>query len=229
MGSKNNTHFSYSPHLIAEDPILVQPNKALSHGKDMGTLRLECERNFEKFLDECINKVDEHHPAGSSINASITCMHLSRVENPLRKSNNDKGKQQLVNHARALSIIDEDTINKYVNDRFYIVDLIHRDRNESYIKKWGIMNDYEIGLTQTLMPLHLIVKLDQYLNQNQRFKKDKSGQQIIRNIIPPEENVDIWITGWTAEINIREFAYQLAIALYHKLDGDNYHQCHRNH
>ena len=116
-----------------------------------------------------------------------------------------------------------------MNDRFYIVDLIHRDRNESYIKKWGIMHDYEIGLMQTLMPLRLIVKLDHYLNQNQRFKKDKSGQQIIRNIIPPEENVDIWNMGWTAEVNIREFAYQLANALYHKLDGDNYHQCHRNH
>ena len=120
-------------------------------------------------------------------------------------------------------------INEYVNDRFYIIDLIHRDRNESYIKIWGIMNDYEIGLMQTLMPLCLIVKLDHYLNQNQRFKKDKSGQQIIRNIIPPEENVDIWNTGWTAEINVREFAYQLANALYRKLDGDNYHQCHRNH
>ena len=131
------------------------------------------------------------------------------MENPLRKSNNDKGKQQLVNQARALSIIGEDTINKYVNDRFYIVDLIHQDRNESYIKKWGIMNDYEIGLMQTLMPLHLIVKLNHYLNQNQRFKKDKSGQQIIRNIIPPEENVDIWNTGWTAEVNVREFAYQI--------------------
>ena len=56
MGSKNNTHFFYSPQLIAKDPILVQPNKALSHGKDMGTLKLECKRNFEKFLDECINK-----------------------------------------------------------------------------------------------------------------------------------------------------------------------------
>ena len=91
------------------------------------------------------------------------------------------------------------------------------------------MNDYEIGLTQMLMPLRLIVKLDHYLNQNQRFKKDKSGQKLIRNIIPPEENVDIWNTGWTAEINAREFAYQLANALYCKLDGDNYHQRHRNH
>ena len=59
------------------------------------------------------------------------------MENPLGKSNNDKGKQQLVNHAKALSIIGEHTIDKYVNDRFYIVDLIHRDRNESYIKKNG--------------------------------------------------------------------------------------------
>ena len=46
------------------------------------------------------------------------------------------------------------------------------------------MNDYEIGLMQTLMPLCLIVKLNHDLNQNQRFKKDKSGQQIIRGIIP---------------------------------------------
>ena len=35
--------------------------------------------------------------------------------------------------------------------------------------------------------------------------------------------------GWTAEVNVREFAYQLANALYCKLDGDNYHQRHRNH
>ena len=90
------------------------------------------------------------------------------------------------------------------------------------------MNDYEIGLTQMLMPLCLMVKLDHYLNHNQRFKKDKSGQQIIRNIIPPEENVNIWNTGWTAEVNIKKFAYQLANALYRKLDGDNYHECHRN-
>ena len=34
------------------------------------------------------------------------------------------------------------------------------------------MNDHEIGLMQTLMPLRLIVKLDHYLNQNQRFKED---------------------------------------------------------
>ena len=83
MGSKNNTHFFYSSQLIPEDRQLpsilvhIQPNKALSHGKDIETLTLEHKRKFEKFLDGCINKVDEHHPAGSSIKASITCMHLS--------------------------------------------------------------------------------------------------------------------------------------------------------
>ena len=92
------------------------------------------------------------------------------------------------------------------------------------------MNDYEIGLMQILMPLCLIVKLIHYLNQNQRFKKDKSGQQIIRGIIPPEENVKIWNTmGWTAEVNINEFEYKLANAPYLKLDGDNYHQRRINH
>ena len=101
----------------------------------METLRLKYKRNLEEFLDGCIDKVDKHHPASSSINASMTHMHLSRVKNPLKTSNNDKGKQQLVNHAKALSMIGEDAIHKYVNDRFYIVDLIGgQGRSESYVK-----------------------------------------------------------------------------------------------
>ena len=146
--SKNNTHFFYSLKLtpIVEDiqlpsilvhtlsTITTQPKKALGR-KDMERLRLECKRNLEKFLDGCIDELDKHHSARSSINASMTCMHLSHLENPLKKSNNDKGKQQLVNHAKALSMIGEDTIDKYVNDRLYIIDLIGgRDRNKSYIK-----------------------------------------------------------------------------------------------
>ena len=89
-------------------------------------------------MDGCIDKVDKHHSASSSIDVSVTRMHLLQAENPL--SNNDKGKQQPVNHTIALSIIGEGTKDKYVNNRFYIIDLIGEDligedRNgESHIK-----------------------------------------------------------------------------------------------
>ena len=70
-------------------------------GKDISTLRNECRNNLVQFLDGQISKRDTHKPASHCINVSTIRMYLSRVENPLKKVSNYKGKQQLFNHAKS--------------------------------------------------------------------------------------------------------------------------------
>ena len=61
------------------------------NGKSMDSLRNESIANLKSFLDEQIKKKDHYRPARSRMSVSQMRMHLSRIENPLKKFNNDKG------------------------------------------------------------------------------------------------------------------------------------------
>ena len=74
-------------------------------GKSMNSLRNELIANLKSFLDEQIKKKDRYRPARSGMSGSQMRMQLSRIENPLKKFNNDKGPTQLMNHAKSLNFL----------------------------------------------------------------------------------------------------------------------------
>ena len=51
-------------------------------------------------------------------------MHVSRINDPLKKFNNDKGDVQLKNHANSLPILSQDWVNDFVSDQYYMIDLV---------------------------------------------------------------------------------------------------------
>ena len=51
-------------------------------------------------------------------------MHLSRINDLLKKLNDDKGDVQLKNHANSLRILGQDWMNNFVSDQYYMIDLV---------------------------------------------------------------------------------------------------------
>ena len=70
----------------------------------------------------------------------------------------------------------------------------------------------------------MIVKFNQYLVDNQRFKKDKIGRQIGNSIMPDEDDVDTWLKGWFISMNVKELSYQLCMMLFRTRSGENFSQ-----
>ena len=101
MNSGESHHFFYktTPHRHNNN------NNNNNGGKDMITLRQEALTNLESFLDKRLSKRDRHWPAHSGISASQIRMHLSRIRDPTKKFNNDKGEVQLRNHANTLTTL----------------------------------------------------------------------------------------------------------------------------
>ena len=87
-------------------------------------------------------------------------MHLSRINDPLKKFNNDKGEIQLRNHARSLSILGRKWVNEFiVKDQYYMIDLTN-GKGESFIKRWCKCDFHQKVSRST------IVKLNKYLVDN---------------------------------------------------------------
>ena len=157
----NDKYFFYS---------ITQQN--MESGKSMNTLRTESLTALSNMLDDCKHKRDDFRPASENIRMSKLRMCLSRFENPLKRTNNEKGKVKLLNHSKILLGLG----GKWITSKVYTVDLMDIKSKVSYIDR---SRDYK-SFTR---PVHKIrtkatlYKLQNYFTSNQRFLVDKKNTQ----------------------------------------------------
>ena len=161
----NDKYFFYS---------LTQQN--MESGKSMNTLRTESLTALSNMLDDCKHKRDDFRPASENIRMSKLRMCLSRFENPLKRTNNEKGEVKLLNHSKILLGVGGKWITSKVYTELYTVDLMDIKSKVSYIDR---SRDYK-SFTR---PVHKIrtkstlYKLQNYFASNQRFLVDKKNTQ----------------------------------------------------
>ena len=147
----------------------------------------------------------------------------------MKKFNNDEGKAQLRNHAKMLTTLGKCWIDNLLKEQYFIVDLLNNDMNESsFIDRWHSSNDIPSSNYHKILSRSTIVKLNRYLVDNQRFKKDKSSRQINMTIMPMENESDTWSEGWFVNVNVRELLHQLCSISFRVNNGSNFGQHHRN-
>ena len=76
-------------------------------GKDISVYREEAIRTLTDFMDNQLVKFEKDRPTSHHLRANELRKHLSRVDQPLKKVNNDKGEVRNQNHANALIILRE--------------------------------------------------------------------------------------------------------------------------
>ena len=154
-------------------------------------------------------------------------MHLSRIQDPMKKFNNDKGKVQLRNHAKTLMTLGKCWIDNLLREQYFVVDLMNANES-SFIDRWHITNNIQSNNYHKILSRSTIVKINQYLIENQRFKKDTAGRPINVTIMLMENESDSWSKGWLLNVNIREFIHQLCSISFRVNSGLNFSQHHRN-
>ena len=162
-----------------------------------------------------------------SISASQIRMHLSRIDYPLKKFNNDKGEVQLCNHPKSLNILGEKWIDKFIKDQYYVIDLMNA-KGDSFVKRWYNSSDLKACDFHQIISRSTIVKLNKYLIDNQRFKIDKCTRQINGQITPTEQCSEAWLEGWFTKVNVRELHHQLCSISFRTHSGSSYSQQHQN-
>ena len=103
----------------------------------MECLQREVIENLNSFLTSQFSKRDGYRHAHGTISGSQIRMHLSRINDPLKKFNNDKGEVQLCNHARSLSILSRKWVNELIiKDQYYMIDLTNGKGESFTFDKW---------------------------------------------------------------------------------------------
>ena len=183
-------------------------------------------------MDNQLVKFEKDRPTSHRLRANELRKHLSRIDQPLKKVNNDKGEVRKQNHANALIILRErGFVQKCLGDyeRLYDMDIVEvRDaQSSSHILK---CIDYARCPmpSQLTVPLGTLQKLDTYFKSNQRFKKDKLRRVIEVNILPLDDDDEAWERGWHVRVNAREFCQQLLSIQYRVRSGDRSNQRQRN-
>ena len=69
-------------------------------GKDIRVYREEALRTLTDFMDSQLTKFDKDRRTSHHLRANEFRMHLSRIDQPLKKVNNDKGEVRNQNHAQ---------------------------------------------------------------------------------------------------------------------------------
>ena len=213
----NDKYFFYS---------LTQQNME-SVGKSMNTLRTESLTALSNMLDDCKCKRDDFRPASENIQTSKLRMCLSRFENPLKRTNNEKGQVKLLNHSKILHGLGGKWITSKVYTELYTVDLMDIKSKVSYIDR---NRDYKLFTR----PVHKILtkstlyKLQKYFISNQRFSVDKKKHPIKLAVIPPETTMMDLPDQWTVNANVKELLHQLSSILYRCRDGANFSKRNRN-
>ena len=110
-------------------------------GKGMNTLRTESLTVLSNMLDDCKCKRDDFRPTSENIQMSKLRMCLSRFENPLKRTNNEKGKVKLLNHSKILLGLGGKWITSKVYTELYTVDLMDIKSKVSYIDR---SRDYKL-------------------------------------------------------------------------------------
>ena len=215
----NDKYFFYS---------LTQQNMmGESVGKSMNTLHTESLTALPNMLDDCKHKRDNFRPASENVRTSKLHMCLSRFENPLKKTNNEKGEVKLLNHSKILLGLGEKWITSKVSTELYTVDLMDIESKVSYIDR---SRDYKLFTR----PVHKILtkstlyKLQNYFTSNQRFLVDKEKHPIKLVVIPPETTMMDLPNQWTVNANVKELLHQLSSILYRCRDGANFSKRNRN-
>ena len=71
----------------------------VGRGNDITTLKHSALNTLTETMDSFKEKCDIYRPSNDTIRANRVHMCLSRIDKPLKKSNNDKGELKLMNHA----------------------------------------------------------------------------------------------------------------------------------
>ena len=108
---------------------------AAAGGKDIKTLKNNALKDLTNTIESFMDKKDSFRLANDMVRANKLRMCMSRINKPLKKSNNEKGDLKLVNHARELCQLGELWISNYVPDQLYMVDLLDLKSNSSYIQR----------------------------------------------------------------------------------------------
>ena len=183
-------------------------------------------------MDNQLVKFEKDRLTSHRLHANELRKHLSRVDQPLKKVNNNKGEVRKQNHANALMILRErGFVQKYLGDyeQLYDVDIVkvRDDPSSSHVLK---CIDYARCPmpSQLMVPLGTLQKLDTYFKSNQRFKKDKLHRVIEVDILPLDDDDEAWEQGWHIRVNAREFCQQLLSIQYRVCSGDRFDQRHKD-
>ena len=213
----NDKYFFYS--------LTTQQN--MESGKSMNTLHTESLMALSNMLDDCKRKRDNFKPASENVRTSRLCMCLSRFENPLKKTNNEKGEVKLLNHSKILLGLGGKWIMSKVYTELYTVDLMDIKSKVSYIDR---SRDYRLFTR----PVHKILtkstlyKLQNYFASNQRLLVDKKKHPIKLVVMPPETTMMDLPDQWTVDANVKDLLHQLSSILYRCRNGANFSKRNRN-
>ena len=145
-------------------------------GKDIKTLKNNALKDLTDTIESFMDKKDSFRPANNTVHANKLRMCMSRIDKPLKKSNNKKGDLKLVNHARVLCQLGESWISNYVPDQLYTVDLLDLKSNSSYIQR---SRDYQLfpRHTYNILTRSTLYKLQNFFESNRRFTVDKKREK----------------------------------------------------
>ena len=101
----------------------------------MSALKTNALCELAEAMDFFKERCDIHRPGSDTIRANRILKYMSRIDKPLKKSNNDKGEVKLLNHARVLNHLGDSWISKYVMDGLFVVDLLDIKNCSSHIEK----------------------------------------------------------------------------------------------
>ena len=197
-------------------------------GKDISVYREEAIHTLTDFMDSQLTKFEKDRPTSHHLRANELRKHLSRIDQPLKKVNNDKGEVRNQNHANALIILRERGFTqKYLRDyeRLYDVDIVEVRDNPSSSHVLKCIDYVRCPMpSQLTVPLDMLRKLDSYFKLNQRFKKDKLHHVIKVDILPLLDEDEAWERGWHVRVNARELCQQLLSIQYRVRSGDRFNQ-----
>ena len=89
-------------------------------GKNIKTLKNNTLKDPTDTIESFMDKKDSFRPANNTVCVNKLRMCMSRIDKPLKKSNNKKGDLKLVNHARVLCQLGESWISNYIPDQLYL-------------------------------------------------------------------------------------------------------------
>ena len=198
-------------------------------GKSIRVYQDEAYANLDKFMSLQCSKGEEDRAATCHrLKANELRKYLSRISQPLKKVNNDKGDIRNQNYAYALAELkSRGFYDAYLKDNqtLYELDLVEKQGEPSQVTK-------SVDYLRCPMPSQLTVsrdflhRLDAYFRQNKKFKRDKKRNAIQVSILPDDK--DAWSSGWYVKVNAREFCHQLASINYRVRAGDRFDLRQRN-
>ena len=164
-------------------------------------------------MDSFKEKCDIYRPGNDTIRANRVHMCLSRIDKPLKRSNNNKGELKLMNHAQVLGQLGESWISKYVPDQLYTIDLLDLKNHSSYIEK---SKDYQLFTrpSYNIITRSTLYKLQNYFDSNKRFTVDKKKNPIKLCILPTNAASIHLPREWMIRANVKELLHQLSLIQY---------------